>query len=172
MRACLFTLDHISARCVLRHEDETFQSSARCVCSQRPRSVPSRGHCKFFSAEFFRHRNRYSHTPRFETLSGILRLILYVKLAQSQFLPKSRRMKQRRPALAQRDDVFVALDRQYLTIAPEVRPPARQRFFCQIALSLIEIVPDQKRFATLAAKIVQALCLVLQTTCRAFKMCN
>src|SRR6266536_3309022 len=118
MRACLFTLDHISARCVLRHEDETFQSSARCVCSQRPRSVPSRGHCQLLSAEILRHRNRHSHSSCLETLGGVLRLVLYVKLAQSQFLSKSRRIKQRRPALAERDNVLVALDRQYLTIAP------------------------------------------------------
>src|SRR6185503_18048271 len=153
MRSGLLTLDHIRTWCVLRHEDEALQSCARSVCGRR--------HRKFCSSELLRHRNRDCHTAGFKTLSGIGRLIFYVKLVQSQLFSNPLGVEDRGPAFAQRDDVFVTRYWQHLLVTPKVGLAVNQGFLCQIPLSLLKIVPHQKRLTTLAAKVLQPLCLML-----------
>src|ERR1044072_4029979 len=81
-------------------------------------------------------------------------------------------MHQRRESFAETDDIRFVVQRQNFPIPPKIRLTILQRFLCQRPRNGLQVVANQQRLAALSAEIVQASCLVAQTTRAVFKMSN
>src|SRR6185436_16651154 len=112
------------------------------------------------------------HSTCLETLRWVLRLVFNEELAQAQLFPEPFGWEQWCPAFAERNDVFVLLDRKHFAIPPKIGASTTQRFFCQSPTRLLQVVTNQKRLAAFATEIVQPMCLVASGAGGAFQVGN
>src|SRR5262245_50188179 len=80
-------------------------------------------------------------------------------------------MNQRRPSLAQRDDVFVVYHRQNFAITPERRDAFFQTLFCQSPRGHFQVVANEQRLARFR-QVVEFVGFVFFSRFRTFEMSN
>ena len=142
------------------------------ISSERAAGISSRGDSEFFQPEFPGHRDRHSHSARFEAAGGQAAFVLDVEILQTEPCPNSFRLQNRGDGFSKRNNVIGAADRKHFQIAPNSGRPAKKRLFGKMFLQRIEIIPNPKRPLADSAKIVKLFGLIMHATIGAFEVAD